>query len=415
MSEIPQDRSLDSILALKFEGYKFVSKRCQRYQTDIFQTRLLLKKTICLRGESAAKIFYDLEKFTRKKAAPERVKKTLFGKGGVQGMDGDAHRHRKQMFMSLMSDEGIQRLADLTKEQWLAYARKWSQMDRVVLFDEAREVFCRASCIWTGVPISESEVKRRTKDLGAMIDGSGAVGLKHWQGRRSRKRTEKWIEEIIQQVRNNQLEISKSSALYAIANHRNLDGALLDKHTAAVELINILRPTVAIARYVVFAVLALHEYPECRQKLQDGGDKYCEWFVSEVRRYYPFFPFAVAVVSQDFNWRGYHFPQGRRVLLDLYGTNHDPKLWFNPEDFYPERFDEWNESQFSFIPQGGGDYYINHRCPGEWITIELMKVTLNFLTQSLKYNVPQQNLEISLSRMPTIAKSGFAIDKIELN
>ena len=415
MSKIPQDRSLDSILALKFEGYEFISKRCQRYQTDIFQTRLLLKKTICLRGESATKIFYDPEKFIRKQAAPKRLQKTLFGQGGVQGMDGDAHRHRKQMFMSLMSDEGIQRLADLTKEQWLAYARKWSQMDRVVLFDEAREVFCRASCIWTGVPLPESVVKRRTKDLGAMIDGSGAVGLKHWQGRRSRKRAEKWIEQIIQQVRNNQLEISKSSALYAIANHRNLDGALLDKHTAAVELINILRPTVAIARYVVFAVLALHEYPECRQKLQDGGDKYCEWFVFEVRRYYPFFPFAVAVVSQDFNWRGYHFPQGRRVLLDLYGTNHDPKLWLNPEDFYPERFDEWNESQFSFIPQGGGDYYINHRCPGEWITIELMKVTLNFLTQSLKYNVPQQNLEISLSRMPTIPKSGFAIDKIELN
>ena len=415
MSKIPQDRSLDSILALKFEGYEFVSKRCQRYQTDIFQTRLLLKKTICLRGESATKIFYDPEKFIRKQAAPKRLQKTLFGQGGVQGMDGDAHRHRKQMFMSLMSDEGIQRLADLTKEQWLAYARKWSQMDRVVLFDEAREVFCRASCIWTGVPLPESVVKRRTKDLGAMIDGSGAVGLKHWQARRSRKRAEKWIEQIIQQVRNNQLEISKSSALYAIANHRNLDGALLDKHTAAVELINILRPTVAIARYVVFAVLALHEYPECRQKLQDGGDKYCEWFVFEVRRYYPFFPFAVAVVSQDFNWRGYHFPQGRRVLLDLYGTNHDPKLWLNPEDFYPERFDEWNESQFSFIPQGGGDYYINHRCPGEWITIELMKVTLNFLTQSLKYNVPQQNLEISLSRMPTIPKSGFAIDKIELN
>ena len=282
MSKIPQDRSLDSILALKFEGYEFVSKRCQRYQTDIFQTRLLLKKTICLRGESATKIFYDPEKFIRKQAAPKRLQKTLFGQGGVQGMDGDAHRHRKQMFMSLMSDEGIQRLADLTKEQWLAYARKWSQMDRVVLFDEAREVFCRASCIWTGVPLPESVVKRRTKDLGAMIDGSGAVGLKHWQARRSRKRAEKWIEQIIQQVRNNQLEISKSSALYAIANHRNLDGALLDKHTAAVELINILRPTVAIARYVVFAVLALHEYPECRQKLQDECLNQCADALSSI-------------------------------------------------------------------------------------------------------------------------------------
>lgn len=102
MSQIPQDRIIDSTLFLVFEGYKFISHRCQRYQSDIFQTRLLFKPTICFKGEEAAKVFYDPEKFTRQKAAPKRLQKTLFGQGGVQGMDGDAHRHRKEMFMSLM-------------------------------------------------------------------------------------------------------------------------------------------------------------------------------------------------------------------------------------------------------------------------------------------------------------------------
>lgn len=63
---------------------------------------------------------------------------------------------------------------------------------------------------------------------------------------------------------------------------------------------------------------------------------------------------------------------------------------------------------------GGGDYYINHRCPGEWITIELMKVSLNFLTKSLQYEVPKQDLEISLSTMPTAPKSGFIISNVKL-
>ena len=135
--------------------------------------------------------------------------------------------------------------------------------------------------------------------------------------------------------------------------------------------------------------------------------------MQEVRRFYPFFPFAAARVRQEFDWQGYRFPQGRRVLLDLYGTNHDPRLWDSPEVFCPERFRQWNESPFNFIPQGGGDYWSNHRCPGEWLTIELMKVTLNFLTQSLEYDVPKQNLEISLSRMPTIPKSGFVISQIQ--
>lgn len=412
MPQIPQDRSLDSTIALAVDGYQFISKRCQRYQSDIFETRLLLEKTICFRGEEAAKVFYDTQKFTRKNAAPERIKKTLFGQDGVQGMDGEAHRHRKQMFMSLMSDEGISRLAHLTLQQWRVYADKWEKMNQVVLFQEAQAVLCRAVCAWTGVPLPESAVERRTKELAAMIDSSGAVGPRHWLGRRSRQRAEKWIADIIEKVRDGQLELPEDSATYIVAWHRDLNGKLLDKQIAAVELINILRPTVAIARYITFAALALHEHPECRQISTHDGE-YCEWFVQEVRRFYPFFPFAAARVRQEFSWRGYDFPQGEKVLLDLYGTNHDPQIWENPEAFYPERFRHWDGNRFKLIPQGGGDYYTNHRCPGEWITIELMKVTLNFLNQSLEYSVPKQNLEISLSKMPTIPESGFVISNIK--
>lgn len=76
----------------------------------------------------------------------------------------------------------------------------------------------------------------------------------------------------------------------------------LDIHTAAVELINILRPTIAIARYATFAALALHEYPQSRQKLQNNGEDYCEWFVQEVRIFYLFFSFAAAIVGRNFDW-----------------------------------------------------------------------------------------------------------------
>jgi fatty-acid peroxygenase len=60
----------------------------------------------------------------------------------------------------------------------------------------------------------------------------------------------------------------------------------------SVELLNALRPTVAVAWFVTFAALALRQYPERRRKLRtDGshGDR-LEMFVQEVRRFYPFFP-----------------------------------------------------------------------------------------------------------------------------
>jgi hypothetical protein len=52
---------------------------------------------------------------------------------------------------------------------------------------------------------------------------------------------------------------------------------------AAVELINVLRPTVAISWYIAFAAHALHANAECRQRLQEPqafeSDGYAQRFV----------------------------------------------------------------------------------------------------------------------------------------
>ncbi|MBW4537745.1 MAG: cytochrome P450 [Myxacorys chilensis ATA2-1-KO14] len=412
MQQIPRDKALDSTLALLLDGYLFIPKRCQRYQSDIFQARLLFQPSICMTGKEAATLFYDTERFERKDANPEPLKKTLIGEGSVLGLDGNAHRRRKQMFMSLMTRESIQHLAALTTEQWHAYSKKWEMMDKVVLLYEVRQILCRAVCQWTGVPLEEGEVKQRTNELAALFEGGGSAGLRHLRGRIARQQTEKWIEDIIENVRSHTLEVAEGSPVHAIAWHRDLNEELLDKRTAAIELINLLRPTVAIAQFVIFSALALHDHPDCRQTLQQGDDKDVERFVQEVRRFYPFFPLIAARVRQDFDWNGYHFPKKTRVFLDLYGTNHDARLWENPDEFQPERFRHWDGSPFNFIPQGGGDYQVGHRCAGEWITIELMKASVKFLTQSIQYDVPEQDLRISLSRIPAIPKSRFIISNV---
>lgn len=47
-------RGLDSTLPFAWHGYEFISRRCERYGADVFQTRLLLEPTVCLRGVDAA-------------------------------------------------------------------------------------------------------------------------------------------------------------------------------------------------------------------------------------------------------------------------------------------------------------------------------------------------------------------------
>ncbi len=174
-----------------------------------------------------------------------------------------------------------------------------------------------------------------------------------------------------------------------------------------------LRPTVAVAVYIAFEALALHDHPKCREKLRAAGNEtYVEWFVQEVRRFHPFFPAVAAIVRRDFSWKGYAFPRGRRALLDLYGTNRDPRTRESPDTFRPERFAFAPAHPFAFVPQGGGDHSLGHRCVGEWVTAELMKRAARFLAGGIHYDVPPQNLRVDMQRLPALPASGFVFAKV---
>ncbi|ATO26706.1 cytochrome P450 [Bacillus atrophaeus] len=410
--QVPHDKALDNSLAMMREGYLFIKNRVDRYQSDLFETRLLGQKAICMSGEEAAKVFYDPERMKRNGALPKRLLKTLFGVDAIQTMDGDAHTHRKLLFMSLMTPPHQKRLAELAMEQWLAALSKWEGAEKVELFEEAKNVLCKIACQWAGVPLEESEVKERADDFSAMVDAFGAVGPRHWKGRRARPRAEEWIRDIIENVRAGKTEAEKGTALYEMAFHTELDGSRLDTQMAAVELINVLRPIVAISTFITFSALALHNHPEYKEKLKSGNGDDLEMFVQEVRRFYPFGPFLGAQARKDFVWNQCEFKEGMLVLLDLYGTNHDARLWEDPNEFRPERFKDRNEQLFDLIPQGGGDPAKGHRCPGEGITIEVMKVTLDFLINHIEYEVPEQDLSYSLVRMPSLPESGFVMSRI---
>ncbi|MFR9777322.1 cytochrome P450 [Micromonospora sp. MS34] len=411
MSAIPTDRSPESTLAFLRAGYRFVGDRCDRHGSDIFQTRLLLEPTICLRGRPAAELFYDNDRFVRHGAMPARAQRTLTGVGGVQGLDDDAHRARKAMLMSIMTPAAIRHLGQLFDDEWRARLPVWAERGPVVLYDEVGRILTRAACAWAGVPLAEADVARRADELHAMIDAPAAVGPRHWRGVLARRRAERWLGDLIGRARGGALPAPEGSALRAVAGHRDERGRPLPRRIAAVDLLNVLRPTVAIDRFVVFAALALHDHPGWRERVR-GDDTATESFVQEVRRYYPLFPVAAARVRRSFEWQGHPFPQGRRVLLGLYATNHHPQLWPEPERFRPERFAGWRGDPFSLISQGGGDHFTGHRCAGEWLTIELMKRAVTNLTGTLSYQVPPQDLALTLSRVPALPPSGFLIDAV---
>lgn len=105
------------------------------------------------------------------------------------------------------------------------------------------------------------------------------------------------------------------------------------------------------------------------------------------------------------------------VIFDFYGTCHDERLWENPETFNPNRFLDWTESptnqvQYKLVAQGGGDYLKGHRCPGEWNTVEAMKVTAEFLAKDITFELSKQDLGYSMVSMATKPKSGVILENV---
>jgi len=411
MPDIPQAKGFDSTLALLQDPYGYISRTCVALGSDLFETRVLMQRTICMTGPALAQIFYEQEHFSREGAMPRRIQKTLLGQGGVQGLDGKTHRHRKQMFMGLMGEGRIAALQAISSRLLKEQASRWENAQEVVLYDEVRTILTKAVCEWSGVPLPDAEVALRTAQLTALFQDAGAVGWRHWKARAARARAEHWAAEIIRELREGRLLADRNSAAYVVAMWRNLDGELLPVEVAAVEILNVLRPTVAVSVFIVQVAHALQQNPTWAQRLRQD-DENLEIFVQEVRRLYRFFPVVAARVKHDFEWQGYRFPKGTRVLLDLYGTNTDPRTWKAPDAFLPDRFSAAPHDPFNFIPQGGGAYHENHRCPGEWIAISQMKTFCDFLVNTITYDLPQQALEISPQDLPPVPKDGIVLRNV---
>lgn len=411
--DIISDEKIDSTLDLWREGYLFISNRREALNTDIFSTRLFLHDTLCIGGPESAKLFYDNDHFKRHGVAPSLIQKTLTGEDGVQSLDDEAHQNRKAMFMSMMTSERLTAWGQIFVTEWKNSLYRWENMHRVQLFEEVQEILCKSACVWAGVPLDEKEAKTRASQMGEMIKGFGSIGLMQLKGRIARKQTEEWAESIIHQVRQHKLAHKEGTALAIIAWHKDEKGELLPTEVAAVELLNIIRPIVALATYISFMAVALQHHPESYRKLSENRKHYDRWFVQEVRRYYPFTPFIGALVRDDFEWNGHHFAKDQRVLLDVYGILHDLRLWEEPQSFMPERFSQGEPDHlFTFIPSGGGDYEQHHRCAGEWLTVQTMQQALDLLVHGMDYSVPAQDFNFSLSTIPTMPASGFIMQDV---
>ncbi|HYD26613.1 cytochrome P450 [Brevundimonas sp.] len=387
------------------DGYEFLTRRIPA--SGWLELRLGGLPAVAIGGGDAPEAFYTPGRFTRAGAMPPTTLRLLQDKGSVQSLDGEAHRRRKGQFLALMTSASIARLTSLFEAAWRRRVEDWPRDEPFVLLRQSERILCDAVCAWAGAPLDGRAAAMRTHEFSAMVGRAGSIGPDVAGALLLRKRNERWARRMIREQRSGRAGAAFGEPLAEVASWTDEAGDRLPVKVAAVELINLLRPTVAVARFIVLAAMALHRRPRWRERLRDGDDAALEAFAQEVRRYFPFFPAIAGRVLQPFEWRGRGFRTGEWVLADLHGANHDPARWADPMRFDPERF-LGGASPDRIAAQGAGDAALDHRCPGERITVELIKRAAALLV-GMDHDVPPQDLRMRINRMPTAPESGFVM------
>lgn len=418
MEKVPEIKiKLTDVTERLDEGYLLLSKLREEADAPVVKAHLLNKEVIAVYGEEAAKKFYDPRNFKREGAMPKLVLKTLFGEDGVQTLDGKFHEKRKTIFMDLMTPkrmEDYHRILDRTLTK-----RMDQEHGEFRLFDVAKDVLFRSICEWSGINLaqmSQTEIDRLAEYQISMISSAVTNPKTHVKGIENRKKAEKWVQSLIEEARTHPVAGKEEVALYAFASATDDDGELLPIDVAAVELLNVIRPTVALTVWIALMGHALFSRPDIYQRLHAEFDQLQDSFIQEMRRYYPFFPMLPAFAIQDVEIDGYLIPKDSWVVLDLYGTNHDERTIETPEVFRISRYlgKEKHisyDEEYEMIAQGGGKFEAMHRCAGEWITLHTLRVFSDQLVNKYQFTVPEQEWEIPLNQFPTFPRDKAVLVK----
>lgn len=357
---------VDDVIALLRRGYLW-----SRGRAPARVTRFAGQRAVVVAGEQGAAQLYDTERMSRAGAVPAPVSHTLFGKGAVHGLDGELHAVRKAMFVSLLTPAAVRDITDRAARRWDAEISTWPWRSSVAVAPTAAMVLGGAVFDWAGLAGTPAQTAARSRALWQVVDGFGSVGLARARAVLARRRSQSWLQAVVEGAREGRAPMSL--ALRAVTAHRDVGGDLLDARTAAVELHNIIRPTVAVSWFVSYAVMAMAVDAGLRSDLAGGDDETLEAFAHELRRLYPFVPVLAARATTGFRWQGVDIGQGDLVVLDVYGSHHDEHSWPSANQLSLSCFRGREPGPFELLAQGGGDARAGHRCPGERLAIELVK------------------------------------------
>lgn len=372
---------------------------------DSFSVRVFGRRGLLVRGEEGVREFYHPALVTRRSAVPAPIRLVLFGAGAVHGLDGVAHRRRKALLLQMIDQQATERLTAEVAQRLDDEVMRWEQLGTVRLFDALVDVYGASALAWAGTSTRGPAAKSVVRELGAIVDGFGLGGTPYRRAVWARIRSQRWARDVIRDVRNGRRDPPADSPVAILAATGR--GQLSDR-VAATELLNLVRPTVAVAYFGAYSAHAIIARPDWRAPLAAGSVRHLRAFEHEVRRWYPFTPLLTGRMKRNYRWGKRVYRRGDWMVLDVVGTNRDPRLWERPDQFLPERFLDREPTAFDYVPHGGGDAATGHRCPGEPLAVGILGATIERLA-TMDFTLAPHGWQVPLHRIPSRPGAGMTL------
>lgn len=131
---------------------------------------------------------------------------------------------------------------------------------------------------------------------------------------------------------------------------------------------------------------------------------YLRCVINETLRLYPPAPLLIPHFSSEIcTVGGYEIPQGTMLMVNVWAMHRDPKIWEDPDNFRPERFESGlgERGGFKFVPFGMG----RRACPGASMGVQIVSLALGALIQCFEWDKVGLEEDMSPAFGVTMSKS----------
>ena len=390
----------------------FADKRQKQYGS-IFKTHLFGRPTVIMMGAEANRFLFANENKYFIVAWPLSTR-ILLGQGSLSMQLGDIHKSRRKILSQAFQPRALARYATTMEDFTHRYLHKWEQKSTLIWYPELRKYTFDIACklLIGKQQATDTNLEELFEDWcnGLFTIPLRLPGTKFNRACKSHQLLLTEIETLIRQRQ--QQNQSGEDALGLLLQAQDEEGNKLGIEELKDQILTLLFAghetlTSAIASFclqvgqrpdIIAKIRAEQQQFDPTQPITFEDLKsmtYLEQVMKEVLRFVPPVGGGFREVIQDCEYNGYSIPKGWSILYQIAKTHQDETVYFQPQEFDPERFSQArNEDKpkpFSWVPFGGG----MRECIGKEFAKLEIKLFAALLVRNYDWQIlPNQSLEL---------------------